>query len=284
MQISSINPSFGGRRDNIDAVINMDDKSVRDIAYLKTASRYNHDKSRKITKALFYSAPLAAGLGVAILGGGGKTKIFSKEVSGLAARAAKGLKVAGVWTAGLAAIDGLFAAKNKLADNSSSVRNFDKQHPVLSLLTSLVGAFAAFALVEKGAVALGKIDAPKTLQRFAVNANKFLNNNKTVQGAKNALLKLADKAPIALKDIGATMLSWSPAMLLFGGLFHSIGSTAKENREFYNNYNEIKERQAALTRARLHELSVQNDLLMQDSQNREDIALLQNPTAGLEEA
>lgn len=283
MQISSINPSFSGRRDNIDAVINMDDKAVRDIAYVQTASNFDHEKSRKITKALFYSAPLAAGLGVAILGGGKNSKIFSKEVTGLAARASRGLKVAGVWTAGLAAIDALMSAKNKLADNSKEVRHFDKKHPVMSMLASLAGAFVAFSLVEKGAVRLGRMKAPKALQNIAVKADKFLNSNNGVQRIKKALLKWADKTPISLRDIGSTLLSWSPAMLLFGGLFHSIGSTAKENKEFFNNYNALKQRQANLAQARLRELSLQNDFLMQDARNREDLAILKNPKTGLAE-
>ena len=283
MQISSINPNFSGRRDNIDAFVGMDDKTIRDIAVVKTASKYNHKKSRKITKALFYSAPIAAGLGIAILGKGGKARIFSKEVSGLAARAANGLKVAGVWTAGLAAIDGLWYAKNKLAENSKGVRKFDRNHPVISTAAAFVGAFAAFAAVEKAAIRLGKVKAPQTLQKVAVNVNKFLNNNETVLGAKKAILKFADKTPVALKDIGATVLSWSPAMLLFGGLFHSIGSTVKENREFYNNYNQLKSKQSALTQARLRELSVQNDFLMQDARSREEIELLKNPLEGIAE-
>lgn len=283
MQVSSVSPSFSGRRDNVDAMINMDDKAIRDAAYIKTSSRYNHDKSRKITNALFYSAPIAAGLGTAILSKGGKAKIFSKEVTGLAARAANGLKVAGVWTAALAAIDLLGYAKNKLADNSPEVRNFDKEHPLLSIGLMIGAAIGAVIGVQKGAVKLGTLKAPKFLQKFAENSNKFLNNNKTVQSMKNGLLNLADKTPHALRDIGRTALEWAPTALLFGGLFHSIHSVGKENREFYNNYNELKQKQSALAQARVRELSMQNDFLMQDPKNREDMELLRNPLSGLAE-
>lgn len=284
MQISSINPSFSGRRDNIDAMINMDDKSIRDIAYLQTSSKYNHEKSRKITNALFYSAPIAAGLATAVLSKGGKTTFFSKEVTGLAARAANGLKVAGVWTAALAAIDLLGFAKNKLSDNSPEVRNFDREHPFISMGLMLGAAIGAVVGVQKGAAKLGTLKAPKFLQNIAEKSNKFLNNNKTVISMKKSLLKLAEKTPAALKDIGKTALEWSPTALLFGGLFHSIHSAGKENREFYNNYNQLKERQATLAQARVRELSMQNDFLMQDAKNREEIALLNNPTEDLAEA
>ena len=70
-------------------------------------------------------------------------------------------------------------------------------------------------------------------------------------------------------------------MLLFGGLFHSIGSAGKQNRAFVKNYTEIKDKQAALTKARLRELSMQNDFLMQDPENREEIELLKNPLRNL---
>ena len=49
-KISSIGPNFQGKRDNIDAAINVDDNTVRQLAYIKTASETNYDKKRKIAK------------------------------------------------------------------------------------------------------------------------------------------------------------------------------------------------------------------------------------------
>lgn len=274
MQISSIGPSFGGKRENVDAFICMDDKAVRDLSSAMTALNYNHEKSRKVTKALFYSAPIAAGLATAVLSKGGNTKIFSHEMTGLGASVSRGLKVAAAWTAGLAAIDGLGFIKNKAAENSPSVRRFDRNHPALSLLGMLGGAFGALVLVNKGAIKLGKIKAPEALQTFAKKSNKFLNNNKNIKEAKAFILKNTDKLPVALKDIGKTLLSWSPTMLLFGGLFHSIGSVAKENREFNKNYICLKQHQSELAKTRIKEMEVLNDLMMQDPKNREQIAML----------
>lgn len=281
MQISAIGPNFNGIRDAEDAIISLNDNAVRDIAYMETASRYNHKKSKRITNALFYSAPIAAGLATAVLGKGGNTRIFSKEVSGLAARAAEGLKVAGVWTAALASIDMLGFAKNKLAQNSSEVRNFDREHPFLSFAGLLAAGIGAVMLVNKGAVKLGKIKAPEYLQKFAGKANRFLNKNNTILNAKQRVLRWADKTPAALKDIAATALDWAPTALLFGGLFHSIGSTSRFNNEFAKNYNALKEEQADITQKRLAQLSVENDFLMQDPKNREDIELLHNPMSNL---
>ena len=84
MQISSVSPNFQGRRDRIDELISLDDASVQRIAYMKTMSHADEKKHRRITNGLIMAAPVAAGLTTAAFTKG-NTKIFSKEVSGLAA-------------------------------------------------------------------------------------------------------------------------------------------------------------------------------------------------------
>ena len=281
MQVQSINPSFNGRRDNVDALVALDDNTIRQVAYLKTASEYNPKKDRRVTNALFYSAPIAAGIATAVLSRGGKAKFLSTPVSGLGRRAAEGLAVAGGWAAALGAIDLLGFGKQKLAENSREVRRFDREHPIVSIGLMLAAAVGAVCLVNKGASKLLTKKAPKFLGNAIKSADKFLNTNKTVQTAKGHLLKLAEKTPATLKNIGATALDWAPTMLLFGGLFHSINSSSRQGRAFVKNYTEIKDKQAAITQARLRELEMQNDFLMQDPQNREDIELLRNPMAGI---
>ncbi len=283
MQVSSIGPSFKGRRDNVDALIAMDDNSIRQMAYLKTSAKIDHDKNRKITNALFYNAPLAAGLGTALLTKNGNTKLFSKELTGTAGRMAKGLKVAAYWTAGLMAIDLLGAAKNKLAQKSPEVRKFDKEHPLLSLGTMIAAGIGAIALVGKGAGMLAKAKVPKFMQKGTERAANFLNESKIMVKAKNGYKNLLAKTPSALKEIGKTALEWAPTALLFGGMFHSIASANSESREFAKNYTELKEKQMNVSRARVRELSMQNDFLMQDAQNREDVKILNDNLADLPE-
>lgn len=283
MQVSSIGPSFKGRRDNVDALIAMDDNSIRQMAYLKTSAKIDHDKNRKITNALFYNAPLAAGLGTALLTKNGNTKLFSKELTGTAGRMAKGLKVAAYWTAGLMAIDLLGASKNKLSQKSPEVRKFDKEHPLLSLGTMLAAGIGAIALVGKGAGMLAKAKVPKFMQKGTERAANFLNESKIMVKAKNGYKNLLAKTPSALKEIGKTALEWAPTALLFGGMFHSIASANSESREFAKNYTELKEKQMNVSRARVRELSMQNDFLMQDAQNREDVKILNDNLADLPE-
>lgn len=274
MTISAISPNFQGKRSNVEAFINMDEQKIRQLAYLKTAQKVDTKKDRKVTNALFYAAPIAAGIAVAALRGGKPEKIFSKQVNGVTARIARGFKEAGFWAAALGAVDMLGFAKNKVAEKSPEVRKFDKEHPVVSMLTMLAAGIGAIMLVNKGGAKLGKMKAPKFLQKFATKADKFFANNGVVKSVKGGLKKFSAKVPVALKDIGKTALNWAPTMLLFGGLFHSIGSASKENREFAKNYSQLKERQAQLAQARIRELSIQNDYLMQDADNAEEIEIL----------
>ncbi len=283
MQISAISPSFQGRRDNVDALISMDDSSIREIAKIQTESKIDRKKNRKVTNALFYSAPLAAGLAVAVLGGGHNSKIFSKEVTGLAARASRGLKTAAIWTAALGAVDALGFAHKKLSEKSTDVSDFNRNHPFLTMGAMLAAGIAAIIGVNKAAARLGRVEAPKFLGKVASSVDKFLNNNGTVQSAKRGLLKLADKTPSALKEIGATALDWAPTVLLFGGLFHSLGSASRENREYAKNYTDLRNRQSAVAQARVRELAMQNDFLMQDARNKENLELVQEPLGDLPE-
>ena len=283
MQVSAIStPSFKGRRDNVDALIGLDDNSVRQIAYMQTASKFDRKKSNRITNALFYSAPIAAGLGAAVFTKG-KTKIFSTEVSGMAARAANGLKYGAGWLAALLALDTLGFAKKKLVENSPEARKFDRNHPFISLMGTLAAGVGTILLLDKGAAKLASKEAPKFMKKGTEKVAQFLNETKIMIGVKDGLKKLASKTHPALKEFGESVLSWAPTMLVFGGLFHSISATNAENRDFLKNYTSLKDKQANLTQARIRELSLENDFLKTDAQNREDLELLKDPTSGLAE-
>ena len=176
MQISAISaPNFKGRRDNVDALIGLDDNSVRQIAYLQTASKFDNKKSKRITNAMYWAAPLAAGLGTAVFTKG-KTKIFSKEVTGVAARVANGLKMTALWGAGLASLGALGLGRKKLAEHSPEVRKFDNEHPFISTIGTLAAGLGALFLVDKGAAKLASVNAPKFMQKATGKVAEFLNN------------------------------------------------------------------------------------------------------------
>lgn len=283
MQVSSINQMVPSRQDFRNALIGMDDDSIRQIAYLRTTQRINQRKNNKVNNALFYSAPLAAGLGMALLSKNGATKLFGNELSGIAGRMAKGIKTAAYWTAGLAAIDLFGKARNKVAEKSPELKKFDQQHPLLSIGTMLAIGFGILTLVNKGAGKLTTLKAPEFLKKGTEKLAKNINNSKFIISAKDKLIKLAGKTPSALKEIGETALNWAPTALLFGGLFHSISSANAVSKEFNKNYTNLKEAQLELAKSEVAKLSVENDFLKQDPQNAEDIALINNPTEGLED-
>ena len=283
MQVSSINQMVPSRQDFRNALIGMDDDSIRQIAYLRTTQRINQRKNNKVNNALFYSAPLAAGLGMALLSKNGATKLFGNELSGIAGRMAKGIKTAAYWTAGLAAIDLFGKARNKVAEKSPELKKFDQQHPLLSIGTMLAIGFGILTLVNRGAGKLTTLKTPEFLKKGTEKLAKNINNSKFIIAAKDKLIKLAGKTPSALKEIGETALNWAPTALLFGGLFHSISSVNAVSKEFNKNYTNLKEAQLELAQSEVAKLSVENDFLKQDPQNAEDIALLNNPTEGLED-
>lgn len=283
MQVSSINQGVPTKQDFRNALIGMDDDSIRQIAYLKTTQRVNQRKNNRVTNALFYSAPIATGLGIALLSKNGATKLFGNELSGVAGRMAKGLKAAAYWTAGLVAINLLGKARNKVAEKSPELKKFDQQHPLLSIGTMLAIGFGVLTLVSKGAGKLTTLKAPEFLKKGTEKLAKNINNSKFIISAKDKLIKLAGKTPSALKEIGETALNWAPTALLFGGLFHSISSANAVGREFNKNYTNLKDAQLELAKSEVAKLSVENDFLKQDPQNAEDIALLNNPTEGLED-
>lgn len=280
MSISAVGPNFQGRRDRVDELISLDDSSIKRIAYMKTMSRANEKKHNRITNSLIMAAPVAAGLGAAVFTKG-KTKIFSKEVSGLAAKAANGLKIGGFVGASLAAVGLVGLAKGELSKASPEVRKFDYEHPFLSLGTLFATGFGALVLVNKGATKLASVKAPKLMQKGTEKVADFLNNISLLNGLKNNVNKLSSKTPDVLKNIGASALAWAPSMLLLGGIFHSISHGAAVNREFSKNYSELKEKQLNLAKARQRELSLENDFLKTDAKNREDLALVKDPLMDL---
>lgn len=257
MNIQAINPAFKGvtrsnaETDKLDAFISLNDNQLRQIAYAKTSAKFDDKKSRKATNALFYSAPVASGLAYGILGDG-KTKLFSKNLTGLAGRVGNGLKAAARYAAILGTVDLVAHATKKLIKKSDKAQNFNNEHPILTLGAVIAGALGAVSLMSKGFTKLGAAKTPKLLQSGTDSVAKFLNSNKHIRKMTNAVNKFGAKTPTALKEIGATVLSWAPTTLLFGGLFNSIGNSNSKNREFVKNYSELREKQLELTKQRLN--------------------------------
>lgn len=283
MNIQTIGPNFQGKRDNVNALINMSDDDIKKLAYLKTKENSNDKRNRRRTNALFYSAPIAAGLAQAVFNNK-STKLASKVLTGNTARVANGLKTAGYWGASLAALDLLGFATNKLINkHSETSQDFTKNHPLLSIGGMLAAGLGTIALTGKGIARLGKLKPNKMLTKMTEKAANFLNTNKTIVKMQNGLAKISKNTHPALKELGAITLDTAPTALLLGGMFSAFLSGNKTYKGFENNYFNLKAKQEDLAKARIAELEVENDILKQDLQNKEEIEVLEDNLTGMPE-
>lgn len=301
MQLQSVsNQSFerNGRRDRVDAMIKLDDIAIQRKAYEKAMQQVDDKRNRRITNTLFYSAPIAAGISRTLLTDSGNTTLFTKEISGVAGRMAKGIKTAAFLTTALAAVDLLGFARRKVSDNSQEVRNFEHKHPGLSFMATLGAGIALLTALPFGIAKLGNMFKPEFTNKIADKVGKYankINDSNSVDVIRNAYHKLGEHTPNWLKLVGAVALDWSPTALLLGGMVNSIKGNNDKISAFIQNYNNMKEKQVNLSRARLKEISnfavaqnallhqttlekaalqLQNDLLMQDINNQKEMAIL----------
>ena len=128
-------------------------------------------------------------------------------------------------------------------------------------------------LVEKyGTRIVDKYDGKITKKLLA--AGEKLDNSKVLNWVSDKLGFVSKKTPSALKEVGKSALSWSPAIIGLGAVLHSADHANAKARELNKNYNELKEKQFELSKRRMTELAVQNDFLLTDPKNREDLELL----------
>lgn len=286
MQINAINPqitssarNFTGKRDNIDAFINLDDGTIQQLAYVKTAQKVDDKKHRRLDRTLMNLVPVAAGVAAAVLTKG-KTFIQKGRLENLMTFGSTTAK----WFAAFGIIDLVFAGKNKLDQKSEKSREITQRYPFLSFLATAALSFAAIAGAKKGFGKLldkygtkfvDKYDA-KITEKLLKAGNK-LDNSKVLNKISGVMSKLSDKTPPALKKLGAQVLEWSPLLLGLGAVFHSADHSRAKNQEFIKNYNELKDKQFELSKRRMTELAIQNDFMLTNPQNAEDIELLKNP-------
>lgn len=280
MTISAVTPYYNKKRENVDALINMSDKDIQTLAYIRTQKNVNMKKNSKVSNLLFYSAAPAAGLAAALCANK-PSKIFNATLTGLGARAARGLKTTARWAVTLGALDLMSYANSKLRQKSKTAHDFSQKHPFLSFGTLCAIGLGVISLVGNGASRLGKLKAPNFMKKAAEKAGEFLNNNKTITRAKNALIGVKDKTHPSIKDIAKTGLYYSPTALILGSFLNSVSGSNKIVREFSKNYLELKDKQNKVAQSRVLELSLQNDFLMQDPKNRESVELLEEPLEGI---
>ncbi len=276
--------NFKGKRDNINAFINLDDRSIQQIAYLKTIKSVDDRRHRKLDKKLMAAVPVAAGIASAAFL---KGKFFTNK-----GRLEKIMQFSGTtakWFAAFGIIDLVFAAKNKVEQKSEKAQNFAKNNPLLSFAGAAALSFLAIAGAKKG---FGKVlnkYGVKIVDKYDENITKallktgeLLDNNKILNKIAKGKAKISKKIPSAIKEFGKTLLSWSPVLIGTGAVIHSIDHNKTKMRTFADNYNDLKTKQLNLARKRNVELSLQNDFFLTNPKNKEDLELLKDPKKGLE--
>ncbi len=268
-QAIGLTPNFTSRRhsrQNIDNFINADDRAVRQASVAYANHVTQHEKHEKLRDVMLWSVPVVAGVAAALLTKG-NSKLFGKTISGTAAKLANGLKNAGIWGGSLAAINLVVNGKNELSKKSENVRNFDRQHPFLSIMTTLTAVGLALHGGAKGISYLANKVKPTTLAKIQTKVGKFankINSNSFVKAVGKNFTKLTQKIPAPIKNVAKVALFWAPNAILIGSVFHSINHEAKRNAVFANTYATIKDRQFELAKARNNEMKAWREQELQE--------------------
>lgn len=267
MSVSAVNPSLGPKRTDIDAFINLDDNSLRKIAYLQTANPKEDKRSRRKSSLLMNSIPLAAGLNAAMNSKAGRLGKIGKFAG-----------VAAGWYAGFGIIDLVSATRNKIHEKSEKAREFAQKHPILSLVNTVAVSILAIGAAGKGFNKLVNKIGPKITNKYGSKIEKGiatlsdkLNNSKVLNKLAEVKGKVSSKLPEGVKGFGKGILDWSPVLLGVGAIVNSSKHATNKANAINDKYIELKDKQIALAQARNRELQVQRDFLLTNPQNAEDL-------------
>ena len=283
--ISSYDKGFTGKRDNIDSAIAQDDRYVRAYAYQKAMHDVKDKKHQKISNALWYAIPAAAGLSRALLTRG-SISLFGKGIDGLASKLTAGIVGALPWAIGFGIVDGISKANNAISKKSEDFREAKAKHPIISFAGLIGTCMAAFAAAEFTICKAFDKMGPKTYARLGNAAEKFakvINKVKTPEFIKKPVSKLIAGAPKLIKNGAKFGISVAPQALLLTALLHSISHRIDRRNEFEKNYTAMKDTQLRLAQARVNELKLQNDFLMQTPENKEDLEIVKEPLKDMPE-
>lgn len=239
------------RREALEQFAQMDDNSLRRLAYMKASYSVNDKKHKRISDALYYSIPLAAGLAAAVRT---PAKLLSKKGLVDSARALKLAQFAGTalsWAGTFAIIDVMFGAKRQLDKSSPAVREFSNNHPILTTLATIGASVGAVFLGAKGLSKLASKVLPKasgTLSkkfstpelRTIASVSKKLNNNKVL----NYVSEKMAKVPSAIKNFAKGVIDYGPILLICSSIAHSFGHQNVKAKEVVKNYEQLKDAQA----------------------------------------
>ena len=271
---SQLRQNFEGKRDNIDAFINLDDEALKMAAYEETVKSVNDKKHKKLNNLLVGLIPVAAGVASAAI-----TKKSFTQTGRLEKLAGFTSSSVGL-LASFGVIDLICKAQKKLAEKSEKVKNFSQNNPLLTFLGTIAVSLGAIAGGSKllsntlGKVAGKNAKLVSKADNLLVKAGRKLDKSRVLNRISRSFSKLAQKTPSALKVAGKSVVKNAPFLLAFGALFHSLNHSAVKNREFNKHYDFYKNKQVELAQKRVSELSLQNDFMLTNPKNAEDLEQL----------
>lgn len=248
---NSTRPAFKSHADNLEILANMDDDTIRQIAYAKASHDVDDKKHKRISKALYLSLPVAAGLASAVKDPSNTVEFIKDSYKGLGKinlnRFARLNNFASSFLSlgtAILAIDATFGARKFLENKVDAVKDFSKDNPVLTTLATIGLSFGAISgankLMSKALTKLTEKVSAKDILNSVTKKAEFLNNNKVL----NYVSKKLAKVPSGIKNFGATVLDYSPILLICSSIAHSLGHEKAKASEYQNNYNNIVNAQA----------------------------------------
>lgn len=248
MQVNSVSSQpvqkFGHRltqREYLEGFAQLNDKDLQTLAAIKASNDVNDKKHRRISNAIFYSIPLAAGLDSAV-----KTLAKNPKMlrgNKLAAFAGTALS----WAGAFAGIDLVFAGKRKLEQSNKAARGFAQEHPILSTIGGFAAAIGALALGSKGISKLKSKLLSNTVVRNEIFRN-FVENSKKLNESRilNTAAEILKQVPSPIKNFGKGVIAYGPLLLVVGSITHSINHSNAKTKQVYKNYADLKTAQNEL--------------------------------------
>ena len=262
MGINAVATGYDRKAAQIDAFVNMDDKSVREIAWLKAQQDVDLNKHRRVQTALDVALPLAGGISAAAIASKGKR--MAAFAGGTAS-----------WALFLAGLGVTFGLTQAIRNRSEKADNFADKHPVFTFITTATAAyFAGKAAIVGGALGLEKLKTTGVYKSAMKVVKNGVNKFKNIEFVKKATVFVGDtikKIPSPLKQVGKVAAIWAPIATILGSLVHSVKVRNAVTRDYSETYNTIKDKQLAYAKERNRMLSFENDfhrtgLQMQDQE------------------
>jgi len=206
----------------------LNENELRQLAYAKSSHEVNDKKHKRLDRAIIASVPLAAGIAAAAA---------PKSMSRIGRLASFGLGAAS-WILPFAVVDAVFGAE-KLAKKNKSVKDFAKEHPMLTVMGTFAASIGAYLGLRHGAIKGLNKYGDKIFEKASPYMDKLaksLNDSKFLDKASATL----EKVPSSIKEFTKTALNWSPWVLLLTSITHTFSHDDVKAKTFAKNFEELK--------------------------------------------